>query len=155
MEIRRALREDVDTLIAIHQVARRTYYGDLELPDDTGVLREAYTVSVGAPDRTVLCVDGEDGRPVAFLSLGPPIPPAGPSTGRLVGLYVEPAHWQRGIGGALHDAGVAVWRDTGVTEGHLEVWHGNARARAFYQRRGWEPVEEDGRGFVLLRLAPV
>ena len=29
MEIRRALRADVETLVAIHQVARRTYYGDL------------------------------------------------------------------------------------------------------------------------------
>ena len=156
MEIRRAVRSDVGTLVAIHQVARRTYYGDLATRDDTEQLREAYTDSVAAPDRTVLCVDDDGGATaVGFLSLGPPIPPAHAS--RLVGLYVDPAHWQRGIGGALHDAGVAVWRAGGVAEGHLEVWDGNERAKAFYLRRGWEPFGEPrpgplDRDFVNLRL---
>jgi GNAT superfamily N-acetyltransferase len=149
MDIRRAGAADVDTLVAIHQAARRTYYGDLQRPDDTAELREAYTVSVGAPDRVVLCVDGPDGRPVGFLSLGPPA--------RLVGLYVDPAHWDRGTGAALHDAGVEVWRAAGVTEGHLEVWDGNERAKAFYLRRGWQPFGAPregplGRDFVHLRL---
>jgi GNAT superfamily N-acetyltransferase len=157
MDIRVALGADVDALVAIHQVARRTYYGDLVDRDDTAQLREAYAVSVAAADRTVLCVDGADGCPVGFLSLGPPIPPAPATTGRLVGLYVDPAHWLRGTGGALHDAGVEVWRATGVLEGHLEVWDGNERARAFYLRRGWQPSGEPregpgGRDFVQLRL---
>lgn len=160
MEIRAALPADVDALVTIHQVARRTYYGDLPVPDDTEQLREAYTISIAAPDRTVLCIDKEDkegGRPAGFLSLGPPIPPQPPTSGRLVGLYVDPAHWQRGTGGALHDAGVTVWRAAGVTEGHLEVWDGNERAKAFYLRRGWQPSGERregplGRDFVHLRL---
>ena len=158
MDVRTALPEDVETLIAIHQVARRTYYGDLP-DDDTRQLREAYTVSVAAPGRTVLCVDA-GGRPAGFLSIGPPIPPAPATSSRLIGLYVDPAHWQRGVGGALHDAGVAVWRATGITEGHLEVWDGNERAKAFYLRRGWCPFGEPregplGRDFVNLRLALV
>jgi GNAT superfamily N-acetyltransferase len=146
MEIRRALPDDVETLIAIHQAARRTYYGDLADRDDTEELRAAYLDSVQAPERTVLCV-GTTG----FLSLGPP--------NRLVGLYVDPGHWQRGIGGALHDAGIEVWRAQEVTEGRLEVWDGNERAKAFYLRRGWEPLGEGtrrpgplGRDFVHLRL---
>jgi GNAT superfamily N-acetyltransferase len=158
MGIRRAAAADVDTLVAIHQVARRTYYGDLPVPDDTEQLREAYTVSVDAPERTVLCVDGAEGHPVGFLSLGPPIPPAPATTARLVGLYVDPGHWGRGTGGALHDAGVQIWRAAGVAEGHLEVWDGNDRAKAFYLRRGWQPFGEPrpgplGRDFVYLRLA--
>jgi GNAT superfamily N-acetyltransferase len=149
MEIRRARAADVDILVAIHQVARRTYYGDLPIRDDTQQLREAYADSVASPGRTVLCVDGEEGHPAGFLSLGPPA--------RLVGLYVVPAYWRRGIGGALHDAGVDVWRAAGVTEGHLEVWDGNERAKAFYLRRGWQPFGEPregplGRDFVGLRL---
>lgn len=157
MEIRAALPSDVDALVVIHQVARRTYYGDLPVPDDTQELREAYAVSVAAPDRTVLCVGDDAGRPVGFLSLGPPIPPAPPTSGRLVGLYVDPARWLRGAGGALHDAGVTEWRAAGVTEGHLEVWDGNGRAKAFYLRRGWQPTggRRDGpleRAFIDLRL---
>ncbi len=157
MELRAAVPADVDALVAIHQVARRTYYGDLPVPDDSEQLREAYAVSVAAPDRTVIVADDGEGRPAGFLSLGPPIPPAPPTSGRLVGLYVDPAHWRRGTGGALHDAGIAVWRAAGVTEGHLEVWDGNARAKAFYLRRGWEPTGERrdgplGRDFGYLRL---
>ncbi|MFC4041235.1 GNAT family N-acetyltransferase [Dactylosporangium siamense] len=147
MEIRRARRSDVETLIAIHQQARRTYYGDLATRDDTEELREAYTVSVDAPDRTVLCVDG-DARVAGFLSM---------KDDQLIGLYVDPAHWQHGIGGALHDAGVDVWRAAGVTGGRLEVWDGNERAKAFYLRRGWESSGERrpgplDRDFVYLRL---
>ncbi|MEV4508408.1 GNAT family N-acetyltransferase [Dactylosporangium sp. NPDC049525] len=157
MDLRRARAADVDALVAIHQVARRTYYGDLPFFYDTELLREAYTVSVDAPDRTVLCIDGAEGHPVGFLALGPPIPPAPATTARLVGLYVDPAHWQRGVGGALHDAGVDVWQAAGVAEGHLEVWDGNERAKAFYLRRGWQPFGEPregplGRDFVHLRL---
>jgi RimJ/RimL family protein N-acetyltransferase len=154
VDVRTALPEDVETLVAIHRAARRTYYGDLPERDDTEQLREAYTDSVTAPERTVLCVDA-GGRPAGFLSLGPPTPPA--TSSRLVGLYVEPAHWGRGIGGVLHDAGVAAWRAAGVAEGHLEVWDGNARAKAFYLRRGWQPFGAPregplGRDFVHLRL---
>jgi GNAT superfamily N-acetyltransferase len=149
MQVRTARPGDVDALVRIHQVARRTYYGDLEIPDDTEQLREAYRISVEAADRTVLCVDTEDGGPFGFLSLGPP--------DRLVGLYVDPAHWLRGAGGALHDAGVAAWRAAGVTAGRLEVWDGTERAKAFYLRRGWRPDGAPregplGRDFVHLRL---
>ncbi|MET7421517.1 GNAT family N-acetyltransferase [Dactylosporangium sp. NPDC005555] len=149
MKVRAAVAEDAEALVRLHQEARRTYYGDLDVPDDTARLCEAYTISIQATDRLVLCVDAEDGRPAGFLSLGPPA--------RLVGLYVDPAHWARGIGGALHDAGVAAWHAAGVTEGLLEVWDGNARAKAFYLRRGWRPDGERrdgplGRDFVDLRL---
>ncbi|MEV0563178.1 GNAT family N-acetyltransferase [Dactylosporangium sp. NPDC050588] len=152
MEVRTARTEDVDALVTIHQVARRTYYGDLEIADDTRELRDAYTVSIQATDRLVLCVDGADGRPAGFLSLGPPA--------RLVGLYVDPAHWLRGAGSALHDAGIAAWREAGITEGQLEVWDGNDRAKAFYLRRGWQPSggRRDGplgRDFVVLGLKVV
>lgn len=53
-------------------------------------------------------------------------------------LYVDPSCWGRGIGAALHDAAVAALRDAGATTAWLWVLRKNDRARAMYERRGWQ-----------------
>jgi GNAT superfamily N-acetyltransferase len=54
----------------------------------------------------------------------------------LTHLYVRPAAWGRGLGRALHDAGVA--------RGANQLWvlEHNARARAMYERWGWRLSDE-------------
>jgi ribosomal protein S18 acetylase RimI-like enzyme len=140
LRIRQAVGDDLDAIVDIHRQARDSYYRGVLSAGRHAEFRDAYARAVDAADRDVFC--GEvDGEPVAFGALGPPFDPvvdADPGTvGQLVGLYVRPTHWGLGIGTALHGEAVRIWRSTGVTVARLEVWSGNARARAFYRRLGW------------------
>lgn len=145
--VRLATPGDIDVLVEIHQQARDTYYRglvpdeQLDDPADHAALRDAYTRTVGAPDRALLCVDRE-GTVAGFASIGPPFAdePGDPTgVGQLIGLYVRPLFWSSGVGGLLHDECLKIWRDNGIRTGRLEVWTGNTRAAAFYERRGWRP----------------
>jgi len=60
----------------------------------------------------------------------------------LEGLYVVPEWWGKGVADELHDAGLEIVRDLGSAQIHLWVLEENARARRFYERRGWQ---ENGR----------
>jgi len=57
----------------------------------------------------------------------------------LVGLYVEPHAWGRGIGSRLYEAFEAEWLATDSATAVLEVWSENDRAIRFYASRGWHP----------------
>jgi GNAT superfamily N-acetyltransferase len=60
----------------------------------------------------------------------------------LDGLYVVPEWWGKGVADELHDHGLEIVRDLGSAQIHLWVLEENARARRFYERRGWQ---ENGR----------
>jgi ribosomal protein S18 acetylase RimI-like enzyme len=146
--IRPATVADVDALVEVHRQARDTYYRgvvpdeELDDPGERAELRAAYAGAMSRPGRTLLCAEQERAV-VGFAALGPPFEPvldADPQTvGQLFGLYVRPSHWERRIGGRLHEASTRVWREAGIVTARLEVWEGNERARAFYARRGWQP----------------
>jgi GNAT superfamily N-acetyltransferase len=70
----------------------------------------------------------EDDEAVASVSIG---------YGLLRTLYVVPSHWNRGVGSQLHDFALARLRACGVEEARLWTLTENARARAFYEKRGW------------------
>ncbi|MFF0555285.1 GNAT family N-acetyltransferase [Streptomyces sp. NPDC004266] len=154
--IRPATADDLDAVVALHTEARATYYRG-HLPDDEFLGPEAVAeararwadaVARGA----VLCAE-DDGR-IAGVAAHRVDGPAA-----LLGqLHVAPARWRRGVGGALHAACVAAWRAAGATSARLEVFEGNARARAFYAAHGWTPdpdTPRSGRHLVLrLTLAP-
>lgn len=57
-------------------------------------------------------------------------------------LAVDPAHWGRGLGGRLHDEILAGRHEPRAL---LTVNADNARARGFYERRGWRPLLRDVR----------
>jgi GNAT superfamily N-acetyltransferase len=57
-------------------------------------------------------------------------------------LYVVPERWGAGVAPALHDWALEVVRELGSERCSLWVLEDNARARRFYERRGWC---EDGR----------
>lgn len=65
----------------------------------------------------------------------------------LEGLYVVPEWWGKGVAAELHDAGLEIVRDLGSAKIHLWVLEENARARRFYERRGWR---ENGQTRVVL-----
>jgi GNAT superfamily N-acetyltransferase len=55
----------------------------------------------------------------------------------LEGLYVAPEWWGKGVADELHDRALEVVRELGSAQIHLWVLEENARARRFYERRGW------------------
>jgi RimJ/RimL family protein N-acetyltransferase len=59
-------------------------------------------------------------------------------TGELTSIYLRPELWDRGVGSRLHDAAIAALA-ADFEEATLWVLDGNARSRAFYERKGWRP----------------
>lgn len=83
------------------------------------------------PDRP-----GEPGGPV--LGTIAVVPDAYDSSrGEVAGLYVDPGHWGRGIGGSLHGAALEHLRWAGYRMAMLWVLEGNVRARSMFERWGW------------------
>jgi ribosomal protein S18 acetylase RimI-like enzyme len=58
---------------------------------------------------------------------------------RLSWLFVDPSERGGELAGELLDAAVGAMREAGHSEAELFVHDGNDRARAFYERHGWEP----------------
>lgn len=71
-----------------------------------------------------------------------------PRSALLWGLFVRPAWWGTGLAGALHDEFVAHARASAYPYAWLSTPAGHARARRFYERRGWraDTLLEDNRG---------
>jgi GNAT superfamily N-acetyltransferase len=67
-----------------------------------------------------------------------PVAVAGCRPEWLDGLYVLPKWWSRGVGRALHDDVLARLRTDGCKHCHLWVLEHNDRARALYERLGWQ-----------------
>ena len=62
--------------------------------------------------------------------------------GWLSHLYVDPTHWGKGAGSALHDAALELLRADDAKQASLWVLEKNASARAMYERRGWALTDE-------------
>jgi GNAT superfamily N-acetyltransferase len=75
------------------------------------------------------------GEPAAHVSLFPYWQPGGAVY--LWQLFVRPAWWGSGLAAGLHDAFLAEARERGYREARLHTPAGHARARRFYERRGW------------------
>ncbi|MFD2121140.1 GNAT family N-acetyltransferase [Streptomyces cirratus] len=54
-------------------------------------------------------------------------------------MHVDPVHWRRGTGAALHAACLDAWRRAGTRKARLEVYERNLRAQSFYAAHGWRP----------------
>ncbi len=131
--IRTPVEADSPAVVEVHVKARRSYYEGY-LPEADLAEWEASARASGyrfdRPGRVWLCAD-LDGVVAGFALV---------AGDELLQVQVDPAHWGRGVGGALHDACVDVWRASGVSTGHLEVFERNERARRFYWGRGWREV---------------
>ncbi|MGW6980557.1 N-acetyltransferase family protein [Streptomyces sp. NPDC054932] len=137
--IRTAQPADLAAIAALHTRARATYYqghipeqayaGDAEIQRT----REGWSRAIArdAAEGAVLCAeqDGELTGVAAFRTQD------GETT--LTQLHVDPVHWRRGTGAALHAACLDAWRRAGIRRVRLEVYEHNLRARAFYAAQGW------------------
>jgi GNAT superfamily N-acetyltransferase len=66
-----------------------------------------------------------------------------PGLAHLWQLFVLPAWWGRGVAPMLHEAGINEMRARGYERARLFTPSGQARARAFYERRGWIVHDEE------------
>lgn len=57
-------------------------------------------------------------------------------------LFVMPHWWGAGVAALLHDAAIAEMRRHGYLRSRLFTPSAHARARRFYERRGWFAIEE-------------
>jgi GNAT superfamily N-acetyltransferase len=67
--------------------------------------------------------------------------PVVPGLAHLWQLFVLPGWWGRGVAPLLHDAAIAEMRTQGYENGRLYTPAQHARARRFYERRGWTAGE--------------
>lgn len=144
--VRRAAPADAEAIAAVHvrgwQVGYRGLLPDavldaLSVGERTAGWRRRLTSPSSTGATTSVAVVG--GRVVGFSSVGASrdADPAS-GTGELWALYVDPDHWRSGAGRALDTTAVADLAGTGATRATLWVLSTNARARAFYERCGWE-----------------
>ncbi|CAL9321663.1 MULTISPECIES: GNAT family N-acetyltransferase [Streptomyces] len=138
--IRTVLPAEVEHVVALHARARATYYPD-GLPQDGTDWGAAWRSALTRPDGRVLCVV-EAGRIVGVASFRTP-DDAPPDVVKLFQFHVDPDHWRRGVGTALHAACVEEWQADRRRTAVLDVHVDNRRAQGFYRRQGWvaEPAE--------------
>jgi len=97
--------------------------------------REAIERPWGRAAYFVACDSGPDRTVVGTVAAVPD--PDESVRGHLQALYVDPSHWGRGIGRALHDTALDHLSDAGFRVAVLWVLEANVRARAMYERWGW------------------
>lgn len=59
-------------------------------------------------------------------------------TGYVQRVYVDPDWWNRGVGTALVDRTIELLEGHGFKKLALQVLENNRKARAFYEKRGWQ-----------------
>ncbi|MCW7944764.1 acetyltransferase [Streptomyces hygroscopicus] len=137
--IRTALPIEAEAVAGLMVRARSTYYPD-GLPDAGADWSARWRGAIERPDGHVLCAVTQ-GRIAAVASFRTP-EGATPDTVKLFQFHVDPDHWRRGIGTALHAACVEEWQADGRRTAVLDVHVDNRRAQAFYARQGWVPDPE-------------
>ena len=129
--IRLAGPDEAEALFAIQKAASLAGLGHIfpadrfPYPDDA--VRERWREVVAGPDHQAFVAE-TDGEAVGVAAI---------ERDWLNGLYVLPERWGGTVASALHEAVVDAMRASGVAGVHLWVLEANARARRFYERRGW------------------
>ena len=136
IELRSALPNEADTLLAIQREAAVGAYAHIypperyPFPDDA--VREVWTEALSDPEVEVYVAEVE-GVPAGVVSVG---------KGFLSTLYVLPAYQGSGVGSALHALALERLRAHGFREARLWTLEGNDAGRRFYERRGWSLTDE-------------
>ena len=100
-------------------------------------LAERYTFGSSDPLQPLTTVAVDEGAICGFATAGPAPGTERRGIGEVVGLYVDPPSWGRGVGRALIAAARGHLRGRGCTEACLWVLVGNDRAERFYRADGW------------------
>jgi len=145
--VRDATPDDARAVARVHVESwQRTYHGLLDPAYLDSLTVEGLTgqweeVITGGTGDHLLVVEAGGGIQ-AFAHAGPSHDgDAGAGTAELYKLYAHPDWWSRGVGRAAHDAALERLSDVGYRSARVWVLGTNARARAYYERRGWSPLE--------------
>jgi GNAT superfamily N-acetyltransferase len=111
-------------------------YLDTLIPEQRAARYTFADRSFGRPWTTVAV---EDGLICGFATTGPATDSETPASGELLGLYVDPSHWSKGVGRALIAAARRELAGRGFPDTILWVLSGNERAQRFYRQDGWRP----------------
>jgi ribosomal protein S18 acetylase RimI-like enzyme len=137
--VRRAAAADVPALARLHVAAwRLAYQGILPQHVLAGLSAAEFERIWGGllhdGNRTTLVACPEGGDPAGFVAFR--LEPEA----EIIGLYVDPAYWRRGMGRLL--MGAALERLAAAGAGRVLLWvmRDNARARAFYAACGFSPT---------------
>lgn len=152
LTFRRATPDDAP---ALAEFGRRTFldaFAAQNKPEDV----EAYigrvygdaqqAAEIANPNITTLVGEAE-GRMAAYvqLRLGSPAESvAGPAPIEIMRFYVDRPWHGRGVAQRMMDTALATARQLGARTAWLAVWEHNPRAMAFYTRRGFRVVGEQG-----------
>jgi GNAT superfamily N-acetyltransferase len=155
---RRATIEDVDAMLRTVEAGFASYAEFAPpgwRPPPIQGDRERMTGLLADPDTWgLLAIDGDEvvghfaftparergaGEAPGDWRSRPPIP----GLAHLWQLFVLPPWWGRGVAPMLYDAGIAEMRARGYERARLYTPSGQARARAFYERRGWTAYAEE------------
>lgn len=145
MQLREAQPADAAAVAVVHIRSWQAGYRGL-VPDEylDGLRPEDrarhYAFDDADPRRPTTVLAVEDQAILGLATTGPS--PDDPQRGELMALYVDPDHWNRGIGRVLLRDARARLAERGFLEARLWVFAGNDRAERFYQSDGWTP---DGR----------
>jgi GNAT superfamily N-acetyltransferase len=123
--------DEAAVLAAVQEHASVAALGHIFPPDEYPYPREAivtrWTDALEDPGARIVVAD-HHGAPVGVALV---------RIEWLDGLYVVPGQWGSGIAVKLHDRALEIALELGSTRCHLWVLEDNARARRFYERRGW------------------
>jgi GNAT superfamily N-acetyltransferase len=125
--VRPATRADAEAMARTHWLSANTAYGR----NDPLERRLAAARRILEEGDTRPFVAETDGDVIGVLTVG---------EDELYAIYVHPDYWGTGVGQALLDRAEHELAKTCDVAG-LTCMVGNARARRFYERNGWEPGE--------------
>lgn len=142
--VRTATADDAAGIAAAHVEAWQATYRGLvpqALLDGLSVERRTEqwqeTIRSRAADVRVAADPG--GHVGGFVATGPSRDgDAADSVGELFAIYLHPQLWHHGLGSRLHAVATKALAGRAV-EATLWVLDGNTRARAFYERKLWQP----------------
>ncbi len=158
IETRRATADDVDAVLADVQSGFDSYIDFAPLgwqPPQIAGERDRIAIRLADPDTWALvalverAVVGHVGLTSARERAAGDVPTGGPLRSLIPGLahlwqlFVLPAWWGRGVGSLLHEHAVAEMRARDCDAARLFTPSLHARARRFYERRGWQAAAED------------
>lgn len=143
VSIRVATGADAEGLAAVNVSAWQAGYADL-LPAD---FLAGLDVSARAGRWREVLADGSAttlaatslARIIGYVAVGRDAESGDPRAGWLYAIYVDPAHWGRGVGHLLHESGLQTLREQECTTVGLWVLRENLRAIRFYAAHGWQP----------------
>jgi GNAT superfamily N-acetyltransferase len=144
-QIRAAHRSDADAITDVQVASWRAGYAHvfpesyLYADDFDATRRQYWTAWRFAPGQRVAVAE-RDGRIVGFASYGPERERARGFTGRgeVWAFYLHPDVWGTGVASELFDHVELRLRAEGFADAVLWVLEDNPRARAFYEKHGWE-----------------